>query len=550
MLRSLHIGHYVLIDSLDIDFPEGLLIITGQTGAGKSIILGALSLVTGAKADPSVISPGADNCVVEAEFDVPAEVRGLMDDEDIEWDGNILTLRRVIYSSGRSRCFINDSPVTAQTLSETGSRLLDIHSQNQSLILKDRRWQMSVLDHYAGNGNLLAGCASVWKRLQECRSAIASKQAELERLSSEYEYNSGRYARLESAGLRDGELEELEEEHRSLSHAEEIKTAFSSVLTLVNSDENDLCGHLQQASRQLDRISSYIPSLASLSGRMDSARIELEDIVDDIRRADDRITLSEDRLNEVEQRLSTLYSLLKNYHCDDIASLIACRDELAAAVGGTSSLKEEIESLRAAEKELAAAHSSVCEQLRSARTAAAAKLAGDIQKDLRFLELDRAVFDVGLSVASPSATGADEVTFLFSSNGTKAEDVAKCASGGEVSRIMLCLKAALARFAKMPTMIFDEIDTGVSGSAADRMGTMICRMGESMQLLAITHLPQVAAKGRAHYVVSKSEDGSGTLKSTICPVSGEERVKEIARLLSGANISEAALANARELMSE
>lgn len=550
MLRSLHIGHYVLIDSLDIDFPEGLLIITGQTGAGKSIILGALSLVMGAKADPSVISEGADNCVVEAEFEVPAGIREQFGDQEIEWDGDLLTARRVVYCSGRSRCFINDSPVNAQTMSEICSSLLDIHSQHQSLLVKDKRWQMSVLDHYAGNSELLARCASVWKDLQKCRSQIAAKRSELERLSSEYEYNSGRYSRLESAGLREGELEELEEEHGELSHAEEIKTGLASVISLVNSDELAMTTSLQQASRQLGRLSSYIPSLADAAARMDSVRIELEDILYEIQKTDDRISLSGDRLLAVEDRLSELYSLLKNYHCDDVASLIACRDSLAAAVEGTSTIKEELEALAAAEGRLAAEHSSICASLRASRKASAAAFASDIQKDLRFLELDRALFEVGLTDAAPSAGGADELTFLFSSNGTRPEDLSKCASGGEISRIMLCLKAVMARFAKMPTMIFDEIDTGVSGSAADKMGTMICRMGESMQLLAITHLPQVAAKGRAHYVVQKAEDVFGAVKSTIFPVSGEDRVKEIARLLSGANISDAALANARELLSE
>ena len=548
MLSSLHIRHYVLIDSLDIDFPEGLLIITGQTGAGKSILLGALSLAMGGKADSSVISEGADSCVVEAEFNLDSSVRGFLEDNDVEWDGGHVTVRRVVHSSARSRSFVNDVPVNLQFLTELSSRLLDIHSQHQSLLLKDHSWQLSLLDHYSGNRELLDRCSDVWKKILKVRSSLAEKEELLSRRNEDMEYNAARYGKLADARLKEGELEELEEEHKTLSHAEDIKSALGSVYAACNPDEGqDVSSMLNQARKYLERAASYIPGLENLAGRLESARIEIDDILSEVEENNDRISLSEDRLRKVEDRMSLLYELMSKFGCRSIPELIGIRDELGRKVEGTADLEDRIGELRASLEELSREHSEVCSQLTQSRKEHSEAFASEVLDMLRFLELDKAQFLVDLQAAEPGANGSQSAVFLFSSNGTRPEDVAKCASGGEMSRIMLCLKALMARFTEMPTMIFDEIDTGVSGSVADKMGSMICRMGKDMQVFAITHLPQVAAKGDAHYLVSKSEF-MGRSTSTISRLEGESRVYEIARLLSGSIVSDAAVANARVLL--
>lgn len=550
MLASLHIRHYVLIDSLDIDFPEGLVIITGQTGAGKSILLGALSLALGAKADPGVISEGADSCVVEAEFRVQDNLRELLESNDVEWNGGFLTVRRTVHASGRSRSFINDSPVTVQLLSSISGRLVDIHSQHQSLLLKDRGWQLSLLDFYAGNVDLVSSCRQTWGELMTVRSKLGEAQKRLSSLSADLEYNRSRYERLVAASLREGELEELEEEHRTLSHAEDIKSGLEGVCSLMEPQEGtEVSTVLRDGVRSLERLSSYLPAAGELSERLESVSIEIEDIEDEIRRISDSVDVSPERLEQVESRMSELYSLFKKYGSRTVEELIAQREELGGAVAGTSDLEEEISSLQREEKALVQKHSDICRQLSLRRAGAAPALSQSVQESVRALEMDKAVFSVRTAACEPGINGADEVSFLFSADSGRLEDVSKCVSGGEMSRIMLSLKAIMAEYTAMPTMVFDEIDSGVSGSVADKMGSLICRMGGRMQVFAITHLPQVAAKGTAHYVVSKSEE-EGRTRSSISRVSGEDRVKEIARLLSGATVTDAAVANARVLISE
>lgn len=551
MLRALHIRNYILIDSLDVDFPEGLVIITGQTGAGKSILLGALSLLMGARADASVISEGADSCVVEGEFDSSDEtVRSILDENDVEWDNGHLIVRRVVHGSGRSRSFINDSPVTVAVLSSIAGRLVDIHSQHQSLMLADHGFQLSILDHFAGNGVLLGECREAWTRLQSLRAELNAARERLSRLAADRDYNESRYARLEAASLRPGELEELEAEQRQLANAEEIKLSLNGVDELFNpqgdSGRMGLSAMLKEASRQLSRISRYV-DVASITERLESARIELDDVESELEDINSRVDVSPERLQTVEERMSLLYDLLKKYSCSDIDSLIAVRDELSQALFDSSALDDRILELEDAVKAQSGVVDAVAAKLRKNREAAADGFARSIEESVRFLELDRAVFQVELRPVEAGPSGADEVSFLFSANGRNPVDVSKCASGGEISRIMLCLKAMMARFAEMPTMIFDEIDTGVSGSVADKMGTMICDMGKSMQVFAITHLPQVAAKGDAHFLVSK---GAGErVTSTMKKLSPEERVMEIARMLSGSVITDAAVANARTLIS-
>ena len=555
MLARLHVRNYVLIDSLEIDFPEGLIIITGQTGAGKSILLGALSLVTGAKADASMVSEGADNCVVEAEFDTAdASIRDILEENEAEWDEGHLIIRRVVNRTGRSRAFVNDSPVPVTVLQEISSRLIDIHSQHQTLLLSDKQFQLDILDHYAGNAQLRLDCAAAWKDLASRKSELASLESRIARIASDKEYNEAQFRQLEAAALREGELAELEEEQKQLANAEDIKTGLCGVEELFTAassagESMSIDSSLKESVKMLSKVGRYLPAASGLADRLDSCRLELDDILSEVSDMNSRIDMSEERLEQVESRMSMIYGLLKKHGCMDESELISLRDRLSEELFDSTRLEEEAESLR---KEIAASQTrvnNIAAELHRARSGAAADFAEAIASSIRGLEMPYAVFEVELQDVPVSATGSDAVSFRFSATGRNAVDVAKCASGGEMSRIMLALKAMMARFKSMPTMIFDEIDTGVSGSVADKMGSMICQMGEYMQVFAITHLPQVAAKGHAHYVVTKTVDGTASKAvSTISRLSDAERVTEVARMLSGSVLTDAAIANAKELL--
>lgn len=561
MLKALHIKNYVLIDSLDIEFPAGLVIITGQTGAGKSILLGALSLVMGSRADSSVIGAAGDNCVVEAEFEVNDEdgsLRQYLDENEIDFDPvdgkGQLTIRRILNSNGRSRSFVNDSPAPLKVLSMLSSRLIDIHSQHETMLLRDKQFQMSMLDHFAGDSGLLQSCRTRWERLTGLKNDLDEVNANLSRTNAEKDYNQAQFERLDSAHLKDGELEELETEQKQLANAEEIKSSlyqvenyFSPSGDEAQDDRMSIDSMLKESSRILDKLSSYIPSVSALSERIESARLELDDVLSEVSDLESGTEISDERLQEVEERLSLLYDLLKKYSCTQVSELIELRDRLSESLADTSVLEARKSALEKeigeAEKDLADA----CSDLHDARAKAVPGFSENICNSIRSLELDRAVFDVVLEPGKPGPDGSDTILFRFSSTGKSPVDVAKCASGGEMSRIMLCLKAMMARYTNMPSMIFDEIDTGVSGSVADKMGSMICSMGDYMQVFAITHLPQVAAKGDAHYIVTKEFDGDRAI-SSIRKISGEDRVMEVARILSGSRVTPEAIANAKSLL--
>lgn len=555
MLKTLSVKNYVLIDSLEVSFPEGLIIITGQTGAGKSIILGALSLLMGAKADAAVITDGAESCVVEAEFDIEGgeELASLLEENEVEYDGGHIIVRRVVNRSGRSRSFVNDSPVNVQLLSQISSHLVDIHSQHQSLLLSDKHFQMSVLDDYAGNGALLDECRGAYKQVKSLQAELDDVTEKLKHLSAEKDYNESQYNELASAQLRENELEELEAEQVQLANAEQIKESLCQVEHLFDPQEDDLVSPgsaVKESEHLLQKVGKFIPDATALSERLTSVRIELEDILSDVSSINSGLEVSESRLETVENRMSLLYDLLKKHSCSTVAELIEVRERYSEALFDSSAFEQRKAELQQEINKAESALHDVAARLHASRSNASKGFAASICDSLHFLELDRAAFGVALTDAPMSQTGSDAVTFLFSANGQNPADVAKCASGGELSRIMLSLKAMMAKFTDMPTMIFDEIDTGVSGSVADRIGSMICSMGEDMQVFAITHLPQVAAKGNAHFLVSKeTEPGSGRSISTIRQISGEERVMEVARMLSGATITDAAVANAKSLLS-
>ena len=536
MLSHLHVENYVLIDSLDIPFPEGLVIISGQTGSGKSILLGALALALGAKADASAVGTAGDTCVVEAEFSVAgdAAVEEILQENDLESPGGLLTVRRVLGRSGRSRSFVNDEPVALAVLQSLSERLVDIHSQHQNLRLQDAAFRLSMLDHFAGCNALVAQVREEWQRLQELRRRFSEVEEQLQRLGAEKAYNEAQLDALTSARIREGEIEELEQEQHQLAHAEEIKILLISVSEgLDPSDGREgVRTSLKEAVRALGKVSRHLPAMALLEERLESARLEVDDILDEVAAAEARTAVSPERLAQVEERLSLLYGLLQKYGVRTESELLALRESFAQSLGDTSALEEERESLAA---QLAAARSSydtLCASLHKAREAALEPFAREVEASLTFLELEKAVFTVALAPHAEGPAGIDAVQFLFSAGGSAPRELSKVASGGELSRIMLSLKAMMARFTAMPTLVFDEIDTGVSGSAADKMGSLICRMGADMQVFAITHQPQVAAKGEAHYLVTKSGE-----RTAIRRLDRDGRVQELARMLSGSVVT-------------
>ena len=555
MLTRLQVKNYVLIDSLEIDFPEGLIIITGQTGAGKSILLGALSLIMGAKADASMVSEGADNCVVEAEFDsVDDSIKNLLEENEVEWEAGHLIVRRVVNRSGRSRAFVNDSPVPVSLLQEISGRIIDIHSQHQTLLLSDRNFQLGMLDDFAGNGPLRVKCAELWQKLNALKARLSCVEASIASASRDREYNDAQLRQLEAAALSEGELAALEDEQRQLANAEEIKNCLSGAEELfvpsANSEMMPVDHILKEIDRMLSKAARFVPEASELAERVVSCRRELDDVYSEVSSMNSRMDMSGDRLAAVEDRMSLIYGLLQKHGCADESELIALRDRLSSELYDSERLEEEAEDIRMQIASVSSELESVADCIHASRVKASVPFAGSIQDSVRSLEMPYAVFEVSVLEAPLSCTGHDAVSFRFSSVGRTPVDISKCASGGEMSRIMLALKGMMSRFSQMPTMIFDEIDTGVSGSVADKMGSMICDMGNNMQIFAITHLPQVAAKGSAHYLVEKHVGQDTRTVSTIRRISGEDRVVEVARMLSGSVLTSAAIANARSLLGE
>ena len=554
MLKSLQVKNYVLIDSLDIEFPAGLIIITGQTGAGKSIILGALSLVLGGKAEASVIGSASDSCVVEAVFKVENDdvAKEIVEENGLDWNGGDLTIRRVLSRSGRSRCFVNDEPVGVSVLSGMADRLLDIHSQHSALLLKDSRFQLSMLDHYAGNIPALDKCKEAFRALVSMEKRLAELSSLIEKAAQERDYNQAVFQRIEAANLKAGEVEELEAEQKQLANAEEIKSSLFQAMSLLSNsgleETADLNAALKDAVKLLSKAGAFIPAASGLSSRLESARLEINDINQDVARMEAAVDVSAERLEAVDNRLALIYELLNRNSCRTVEELIALRESLSGSLFDTARLEEERDSLMKEVEYKRKEVDALCETLREGRKKSLGGFVAEIQTSIRGLELERAVFDVEISETALSSTGKDAVRFLFSASGKNPVEVSKCASGGELSRIMLCLKAMMAKYANMPSMIFDEIDTGVSGSVADKMGSMICSMGNYMQVFAITHLPQVAAKGEAHYLVSKETSSGDNVRTSIEKISGKERIMEVARMLSGSAITPEAVANAESLI--
>lgn len=538
MLTRLSISNYALISSLDITFPDGLIIITGETGAGKSILLGAISLLLGKKADASVFSDPARNCVVEAEF---------LDKES----GKEYILRRVVAPSGRSRSFLNDEPVTLAELTSISSRIIDIHEQHRHLLLTAPEFRLEVIDRFADVTGLLGRYREAYEEYEAKAKEIEALENEIARADADADYRQFQLDRLNEAMLVPGETEALEEEHRTLAHAEDIRSGLEAAYEALNPQGLSIVHQLKDSAARLARYASYDSRLQPMADRLESCRIEVSDIEHDIGCISSGITVDPGRLEAVEERISKLTALMRKYSRDSVEGLIELRDSLQASVCGTEKQRDRLETL---EKELAVLDSQrriLADELSERRRAACGTLSAELQSDIRSLEMPHAVFDCVITPKHAlDATGGDNLDFLFSANGSASlQDISKVASGGELSRVMLALKGLMARYTALPTMIFDEIDTGVSGRIADRMGDMIGRMGERMQIFAITHLPQIASKRGTHYQVYKEFGKDGNARTLIRRLDGEDRVMEVARMLSGSELTAAAVENARELLS-
>lgn len=536
MLSRLSISNYALISSLDITFPDGLVIITGETGAGKSILLGALSLVLGKRADSSVFCDNTRNCVVEAEFH--------------DKSGEEYILRRVITPAGRSRSFLNDEPVSLADLAAISNRIIDIHGQHQHLLLTDPDYRLGVIDHFAGTAPLL----DEYKKIYDEYTAVEDEAASLEKSIAEEErdaeYRQFQLHKLQEAALVSGEMETLEQEQKALAHAEDIRTGLDAAYACLNPHDISVSQLLKDAATRLSKFAAWDDRLESLAARLESSRIEISDIEREIEDISSSVTVSPQRLDEVEERMSLIYSLERKYGCADVDELIALRDSLATALGGTEQMLDRLSALRQRQQELGTQREALARRLSEQRRAASGSLSEALQEAVRSLEMPHAVFRAEISGKGRlTATGGDNLDFMFSANGEQSlRDISKVASGGELSRVVLALKGLLARYTSMPTMIFDEIDTGVSGRIADKMGNMIGRMGQNMQIMAITHLPQIASKKGAHYLVFKEFGPDGKASTGIRRIEGEERVMEVARMLSGSELTPAAVENARELL--
>lgn len=550
MLKSLFIQNFVLIDSLDIHFEEGFSVITGETGAGKSIILGALSLVLGQRADGKSIKNGAEKCVIEAVFDISKyKLQEFFQLNDLEYDDEICILRRELFASGKSRAFVNDSPVSLNVARELGNRLIDIHSQHQNLLLGDNRFQLNVIDVMAENEILLILYRKEYVRYQSLKRELKELVEKAGQSKQEEDYIRFQLEQLTDARLFPGEQEELEQELETLSHAEEIKGSLYRITQLLDGEEQGAVPLIKEALSIADNLERFYPNAKEIAERLQTAYIDLNDLASDADSQKDDVEFNPERLEWVNERLNMLYSLEQKHRVASVDELIGIQEKFANQLNEINSFDEQIEQLKrqldVSYKELLQQAAVLTEQRRIASKAIASQLVEMVIP----LGMPNVRFGVDFTLRpEPESDGMDEIRFMFSANKSgELQPVAQTASGGEISRLMLCIKAMIAGFTALPAIIFDEVDTGVSGDIADKMGDIMQELGSKMQVITITHLPQIAAKGREHYFVYK-EDTTDRTVTRIKELSKDERVKEVARMLSGASLTDASIANAKELL--
>ena len=545
MLRRLVVENYALIEHLEIEFDSSLNIITGETGAGKSILMGALALLLGAKNDSAAIKDNSRACVVEGEFDIARlGLEGVFAELDIDYDANTI-IRRTISPSGKSRAFVNDQPVQLADLKELGAYLIDIHSQHQNLILSSPQFRIRAIDTVAGNGATLSEYGEAYTALQEAKRTLSELQAAAKRNADEEDWLRHQAEELRGANLRVGEVEELEQELRTLENADSISEALQRVTQSLDEEITGVLTTLREAENSLRRISENYSSATELIERIHSTAVELKDISATTAYDLERIEANPERLDAVNLRLDLIYTLQRKHRCEGIDELISLRDKYTEQL---SAIEHSDELIREAEVRVAEAESkatALAIKLHDTRVKASPALSKAVVDILRTVGMADAEFKIAITPCTPTISGADVVDFLFSANASvEPRAIEKIASGGELSRVMLALKTTLARHLALPTIIFDEIDTGISGRTANDVGDIISRLAESMQVIDITHSPQVASKGSRHFLVYKEQS-----RTHIRPLTSEERVEEIAKMLSGDTITEAALAQAKHLLS-
>ena len=549
MLKKLYIRNYALIDELDINFSTGFSVITGETGAGKSIILGAIGLLLGQRADSKAVKTGCQKCTIEADFDISRyDLRGWFDDNELDIEESECIIRRELTSAGKSRGFINDTPVTVQQMKELGEMLVDIHSQHQNLLLQKENFQLNVLDIMADDGALLADyqkCFAEYKTLQ--RELEELKQAFAESQEKE-DYMRFQLNELTEAKLTDGEQEELEQEQEVASHTEEIKSALYEADGLLNG-ENSVIEMLRQASNRVTAAAGLYNKVEPIAQRLDSTLIELKDIAIEVAQDAENIDFNAERLVQINERLDLIYSLQRKYHKESIAQLLEEQARLEEIVAGIDNSDEIIKEKTGTLTLTLTKAKELAQKLTTVRTKAIKTVEKEVCQRLASLGMPSVDFKVQTETGDLTTSGQDKVAFLFSANkGMAMRPVAQVASGGEIARLMLSLKALISTAVKLPTIIFDEIDTGVSGKIAEKMADIMKDMGNSgRQVISITHLPQIAAMGTYHYKVEKHDTKEQTV-TIMKQLSDEERINEIAQMLSGEDITEAALSNARALL--
>ena len=551
MLKEIHINNYVLIDRLDIDFQEGFSVMTGETGAGKSIILGAMNLLLGGRADSKTIMQGADKCTIEGSFSIAGYgLEQFFRDNELDYWPDDTTLRRELMQSGKSRAFINDTPVSLNQMRDLGCRLIDIHSQHQNLALGTQSFQLDVVDTIAANADIKAAYEQSFDNWSALKAELARLKAEFESDNTDREYLEFQLKGLDDARLKEGELTELEQESDMLEHAEEIKQDLYRASELISGDEDGTLTRLRGALQSLRSAQKNWPQAQELSERLDSCLIELKDIAETVDDAQESINFDPARLEQVNERLDLIYTLLKKHKKENIAELLELAESIRTRLDRSGSYELDIEKLtaqvEAARKEM--------EKRASELTKSRQKASDTIIKEIKALLVPLGIPNVQFGVdIQPSAafdrTGHDDLRFMFSANkAVPMQEISQVASGGEIARVMLSVKSLIASVRTLPTIIFDEIDTGVSGAVAEKMALLMEQMsGGGRQVLAITHLPQIAALGHTHYKVYKTEEKDAT-RTRIALLDYNERIREIASMMSGATLTQAALDNAKTLI--
>ena len=550
MFKSLSINNYALIDRLDISVEPGFTVITGETGAGKSIILGALGILLGGRAEARAVRTGAAKCVVEAAFDVSAlGIQGFFDENDIDFDGEECILRREVTAAGKSRAFINDTPVLAARLKEIGALVIDIHSQHRNLLIGREDYLLDTLDTVAANTAEKTAYAAAYAHWRKAEEDLKALRLQAEKGQTDGDYLKFQLTQIQEAALLPDEQEELEKENALLEHAEEIKASLGSAAFAINGNDGERLAELRRAAQLLESIAVHLPEAAALAERLESARIEIGDIADELERQSEGIDFNPARAEQVASRLNLIYDLLQKHRAASITELLALAKDWEEQLNRLENMESLLEESERRCTALLADLRKLGSVLTATRGKAAKIVEQSLTESLHSLGMPNVTIQFSLQPREmPAASGMDTPVFLFSANkNVPVLPVSEIASGGEIARVMLALKGLIARHKNLPTIIFDEIDTGVSGTMAERMAVMMGEIAKHCQVLCITHLPQIAAKGNAHFRVHKEENETGTT-SHISRLSPEERVREIATMLSGAEISEAAVSNAKALL--